>query len=65
LWAALQHPVLFLVFLGVFAAFAVWLLPKIWRGLKRVIGWIRRKLSGESGYGEEDGGPIRGADRVM
>ena len=36
LWTALYHPVLFLVLLGVFILLMIWLLPKIWRGIKLV-----------------------------
>jgi len=46
LWIALQNPVLFLIALALFIAVSVWLLPKIWRGLKRVFNWLRRKLGG-------------------
>jgi hypothetical protein len=46
LWLALQNPVLFLIALALFIAVSVWLLPKIWRGLKRVFNWLRRKLGG-------------------
>jgi hypothetical protein len=34
LWAALQHPWLFLILLAVFLLVLIWLLPKIWRGIK-------------------------------
>jgi hypothetical protein len=37
LWTALQHPTLFLLLLIVFILFMVWFLPKIWRGIKRVL----------------------------
>jgi len=47
LWAALHHPVLFLIGLAFFIAGMIWLLPRIWRGLKAVVAWIRRKLAGE------------------
>ncbi len=36
LWAALNHPWLFLALLLVFMVVVAWLLPKIWRALKRV-----------------------------
>jgi len=36
LWTALYNPVLFLILLGVFIALMIWLLPKIWRGIKLV-----------------------------
>lgn len=43
-WAALVYPLLLLAFLIVFFVLAVWLLPKIWRGLKRVMASIRQLL---------------------
>jgi len=46
LWTALQNPVLFLVGLAAFFALAIWLLPKIWRGLQRIFGYLKRKLGG-------------------
>ncbi len=42
IWTALVFPLLMLVFLLIFFVLAIWLLPKIWRGLKRVIGSIRQ-----------------------
>lgn len=36
LWTALNHPILFLVLLAVFILMMIWLLPKIWRGIKLV-----------------------------
>jgi len=41
LWAAFHSPVLFLVLLLAFFALAIWLLPKIWKGLKRVVTFLR------------------------
>ncbi|RLT99953.1 MAG: DUF4126 family protein, partial [Ketobacter sp.] len=53
LWAALNHPILFLVFLLVFIALVIWLLPKIFRALKlmfRKIGqWLGLVEKDESG----------------
>jgi len=43
-WMALVFPLLMLVFLIIFFALAIWLLPKIWRGLKRVLASIRQLL---------------------
>lgn len=40
LWAALNHPVIFAIFLVVFIIFVAWLLPKILRGIKKVFGFI-------------------------
>jgi hypothetical protein len=36
LWTALHHPVLFLIGLVVFVVLMIWLLPKLWRLLKRI-----------------------------
>ena len=36
LWAALFHPTVFLALLLVFVAVTVWLLPRLWRGLRKV-----------------------------
>ncbi|MBF0368145.1 MAG: DUF4126 domain-containing protein [Magnetococcales bacterium] len=44
LWAALQHPVLFLIGLFVFLLFLIWLLPRLWRGISslfsKIAGWF-------------------------
>lgn len=47
LWAALNHPLWFLVGLIAFFIFLVWFLPKIWKGIKRLFGVIGRMLSVE------------------
>lgn len=41
LWAAFFHPWVLFVFLLLFFALALWLLPKLWRGLR----WLFRRLS--------------------
>jgi uncharacterized protein DUF4126 len=41
LWAAFFHPWLLLVFLALFFLLALWLLPKLWRGMR----WLFRRLS--------------------
>ena len=46
LWTALNYPLLFIVLLAVFIALAVWLMPKIWRGIKTVFGKVRGWVSG-------------------
>jgi len=40
LWAALNHPVVFLVLLAIFIALVIWLMPKVWRGIKRIFAMI-------------------------
>ncbi len=47
LWASLHYPWLFLIGLGLFFALVIWLLPKIWRALKRIFRAIGRFFSGE------------------
>lgn len=42
LWVALQYPLLFLGLLTLFVLLALWLLPKLWRGLRRVAARIFR-----------------------
>jgi hypothetical protein len=37
MWLALFHPIVFIVLLVMFLAFAAWLLPKLWRFAKRLI----------------------------
>lgn len=36
LWAALNHPSVFLVLLAIVIAFTIWFLPKLWRAIKQV-----------------------------
>ena len=50
LWAALNHPILFLIFLVVFIALVIWLLPKIFRALKLMF----RKIGQWLGLVEKD-----------
>ena len=40
LWAALNHPVWFLAGLLLFIVLLVWLLPKIWNGIKKVFSFL-------------------------
>lgn len=39
---AIKHPAVFLVALALFFILLIWLLPKLWRGIKRVFGAIGR-----------------------
>jgi hypothetical protein len=45
LWTALNHPVVFIVLLVMFILLMIWLLPKLWRGIRRVFGFIGRSIS--------------------
>ena len=42
LWLAVAHPWVFLCFLGLFVLFVIWLIPKIWKGIKKVFGFPSR-----------------------
>ncbi|MCB2263034.1 MAG: DUF4126 domain-containing protein [Candidatus Thiosymbion ectosymbiont of Robbea hypermnestra] len=72
LLVALDHPLLFLGLLALFLLLLVWLLPKLWRGIKRVFrtiaGWFGggRKASESPGPGTrtlEAQSPGEGAER--
>lgn len=41
IWTALNHPWIFVIFLILFIILMAWLLPKIWRGIKRIISSLR------------------------
>jgi hypothetical protein len=45
-WACINHPILFLIALALFIALAIWLLPRIWTGIKKVFRFIG-KLFGQ------------------
>ncbi len=51
LWVALNYPWLFLALLVVFIGLMVWLLPKLWRGIKTVFGTLARWFGGSTGQG--------------
>lgn len=40
LWVALNHPLIFLAALVIFIILLIWLLPKLWRGIKKVFSSI-------------------------
>jgi len=54
LWAALAHPVIFLILLTLFLLALCWLLPKLWRGLKIVF----RKIAGFFARRPENPSPV-------
>ena len=47
LWAALNYPLAFIAFLVFFIVLMVWLLPKIWRGVKWVLRSLANMLAGK------------------
>lgn len=46
LWVAISHPLVFLALLGVFVLLAIWLLPKLWRGIKFLFAKLRQLFGG-------------------
>ncbi len=42
IWAALKHPVVFIVLLTCFIVLLAWLLPKVWKGIKKVFSFMGR-----------------------
>ena len=46
LWAALQHPVLFLILLVLFILLMIWVLPKLFRAIKRVLRFFINLFAG-------------------
>ena len=49
LWAALHYPWLFLVLMIVFIGLMIWLLPKIWGGIKKIFVYIGRLFKHKKG----------------
>jgi len=47
LWTALNHPTLFVILMVVFILVLIWLLPKLWRGIKLLFAKIRGWLGGK------------------
>ncbi len=47
IWAALNHPVAFIIALVIFITLMIWLLPKIWRGVKHIFNSIRNFFIGD------------------
>jgi Domain of unknown function (DUF4126) len=45
MWAALVHPGLFIVFFILFILLLIWILPKLWKGIKKVFSFISNKFS--------------------
>ena len=42
IWTAVNHPWLFLVLLALFILILIWLLPKVWRGIRMLANRIRQ-----------------------
>jgi len=60
LWAALNHPWVFIIALVIFILLVAWLLPKIWRALKRIARAIGNFFNGNK---DESGNPAADQNR--
>ena len=52
IWTAINHPVVFLVGLLIFFCVMLWLLPKLWRGIRQLINRVRNLFNPNSGENE-------------
>jgi hypothetical protein len=57
LWTALQHPLLFLIFLGLFILVMLWLLPGIWRAICSIFARLGRLIGDSKGGAEKNRTP--------
>lgn len=56
LWAALNHPIYFIIAFVLFVILLIWLLPKLWRGIKKVFGFLAKLF----GFKQKDNEPLDG-----
>lgn len=63
LWASLHYPWLFIALLVLSMLLIIWLLPKLWRALKRIFRAIGEFFSAKSGSTEGDDYPASGGTR--
>ncbi|MBC8207932.1 MAG: DUF4126 domain-containing protein [Desulfobulbaceae bacterium] len=50
IWTALNYPLIFIILFICFIILAIWVIPKIWIGIKGVINWLRRLLGKKDGF---------------
>lgn len=62
IWAAVQYPWLFVLFLIAFILMMIWLLPKIWRGVKKMGGAIVQWFGSGKSYPHQRSGLQQKAD---
>jgi len=63
LWASLHYPWLFIALLVLSMLLIIWLLPKLWRALKRLFRAIGEFFSGRSSEAGEEGHAASGGTR--
>lgn len=47
MWAALNHPVIFLIVLATIVLIMLWIIPKLWRGVKHIYRMVKGFFSGD------------------
>ena len=47
IWAAVVHPYVFLTALALFIVLMIWLLPRLWQGIKKVLSCLNRFITGK------------------
>jgi len=58
LWAAIAHPYVFVGLLIVFILLMIWLMPKLWRGVKRVLQFFITLFSGKADNSSDTNLPV-------
>ncbi len=58
LWAAIAHPYVFVGLLVVFILLMIWLLPKLWRGIKHVLNFFINLFGNKSNSSAETKLPV-------
>lgn len=63
LWTALNHPWLFLLLLAAFILLMIWLLPRLWRAIKKIFSFFGQLLRFRRAGATPHASEIRGLDR--
>ena len=64
LWTALNYPVAFIIFMVIFIAMVIWLLPKLWRAIKNIFATLKRWLGGKQETVTENAGTTADSDII-
>jgi hypothetical protein len=57
MYTALHHPVVFLVFFILFILFCIWVLPKLWSGIKKLFSTLKNFFQGKKSYKDPENNP--------
>lgn len=58
IWAAIEHPYVFIGLLAAFILLMIWLLPKLWRGIKRILQFFVNRFNGKSNDPSDSNLPV-------